>query len=69
MDGQFYGEELTPVRIYKQTTYKIDKILDKRVRRGIKEYLVRWRGYSKDFNSWIPASNVNDIIYDVTGSE
>ena len=44
--GQFYGEELTPVRISNQTNYKIDKILDKRVRRGIKEYLVRWEGYS-----------------------
>ena len=39
IEGQFYAEELTPLRISKQTTYKIDKILDKRVRRGIKEYL------------------------------
>jgi hypothetical protein len=31
MDGQFYGEELTPVRISEITEYKIDKILDKRV--------------------------------------
>jgi len=35
IDGQFYQEELTPVRITSRTTYKIDKILDKRVRRGI----------------------------------
>jgi hypothetical protein len=44
IDGQFYAEELTPVRISKRTTYKIDKILDRRVRRGIVEYLVKWRG-------------------------
>ena len=60
-EGQFYGEELTPLRISKETTYKIDKILYKRVRPSIKEYLVHWRGYSKDFDSWIPASSVKDI--------
>ena len=62
IEGQFYAEELAPVRITEQTAYKIDKILDKRVRRGIREYLVRWKGYSKDFNSWIPASSVKDTI-------
>ena len=61
IEGQFYQEELTPVRITKQTAYKIDKILDKRVRRGITEYLVRWRGYTKDFDSWIPASSEKNI--------
>jgi len=44
IEGQFYAEEMTPVRISKETTYKIDKILDKRVRRGIRQYLVRWKG-------------------------
>jgi hypothetical protein len=48
IDGQFYAEELTPVRISKSTTYKIDKILDRRVRRGSLEYLVKWKGYPQD---------------------
>jgi hypothetical protein len=43
IEDQFYGEELTPVRISKRTTYKIVKILDRRVRRGFLEYLVKWR--------------------------
>jgi hypothetical protein len=29
IDGQFYAEELTPVRISKRTAYKIDKILER----------------------------------------
>jgi len=53
IEGQFYQEELTPVRITKQTVYKIDKILDERVRRGSREYLVLWQGYSKEFDSCI----------------
>jgi hypothetical protein len=61
IEGQFYQEEHTPVRITKQTVYKIDKILDKRVRRGSREYLVRWQGYGKEFDFWIPASRVKNI--------
>jgi len=61
IEGQFYAEEITPVRITEETPYKIDKILDKRVKRGIREYLVRCKVYSKDFDSWIPASSVKNI--------
>jgi hypothetical protein len=61
IDGRFYQEELTPVRISKRTVYKIDKILNKRVRRGITEYLVGWKKYSKDFDSWVPESSVRHV--------
>jgi len=40
IEGQFYGEELTVVRVPKRTTYKTGKTLDKRYRNGILQYLV-----------------------------
>jgi hypothetical protein len=58
IDGQFYQEELTPVRVSDRTVYQIDKILRKRVKRGISSYLDRWRGYGRDFDSWVTASSV-----------
>ena len=61
IDGQFYQEELTPVRISARTVFKIDKILCRRTRNGIREVLVHWKGYPKSFDSWIPASSVKSI--------
>ena len=58
IEGQFYAEELSPMLVTKNTTYEIDKILRKRVRRGIPEYLVRWRGYGDSFDTWIKACSV-----------
>jgi len=60
IDGQFYEEELTPVRITKHAVSD-HKILATRTRRGIKQHLVRWKGYNKDFDSWMPASNIQKI--------
>ena len=61
IDGQFYEEELTPVHITKQTHFQIDKTVATRVRRGIKEHLVRWKVYSSDFDIWVPASDIKNI--------
>jgi hypothetical protein len=58
IEGQFYEEELSPVLVPKNRTYPILKILSKRVRNGSIIYLVRWAGYSKDFDSWISAKAV-----------
>ena len=49
------------MRISKRTKFQIDKILSTRVRRGIQEYLVRWKGYGPDFDSWINATSVKNI--------
>ena len=54
-------EELTPVGVTKRSVYKIDKILEKRYRKGILEYLFHWKGYRRDFDSWVPAASVKNI--------
>jgi len=61
IDGQFYSEELTPVRNTSRRTYKINKILEEKVRRGIREVLVSWQGYRQNFDSWIPAASLKII--------
>ena len=61
IDGRFIREELTPVRKTDQTAYKIYKILDKGLRRGIRKYLVRWRCYSMDIKSWVLATCVRNV--------
>ena len=60
IEGQFYDGELSPVHVRKRANYALDKKLRKRVRRGILEYLVRWRRYNSDFDSWIPASSIKN---------
>ena len=53
IEGQFYREELTNLRITKGTTYKIDKILHRRYRKCILHYLILWKRYLMDFDSWV----------------
>jgi hypothetical protein len=52
--GSFYEEELEKVDFNPERSYKIDSIIAKK---GNK-VLVRWYGYDKRFDSWIPAKEV-----------
>ena len=40
--------------------YIVEKLLEKRKRKGKIEYLVQWEGWSKDYNQWEPKSHILD---------
>lgn len=56
--GAFYESELTKINI---NVFDIERVLKRRIRNGQEQALVKWEGYHKKFNSWIPAENVEDI--------
>ena len=56
IQGSFYEPELLKA---KQDVFRIDKV----IRRDYKKKLalVKWKGYSDDFNSWIPIKDLTNI--------
>lgn len=62
VEGTFYEPELQSITADPEGVYKVDKILRSRKRRGVgKEYLVRWRHWPPKFDSWVKASDLQDI--------
>ena len=61
MEGQFYSYELVKVTVSPQTEFQIDKIVRTRDKGGIKQHLVKWRGYDETFSSWVDASDIKGI--------
>jgi hypothetical protein len=58
ISGVFYESELQKVYVDESTTYNIEKIIRRRTRNGRKEALVRWMGWPKKFDSWIPSKDI-----------
>ncbi|XP_069136808.1 uncharacterized protein [Argopecten irradians] len=59
--GTFYNIELQKVSKGRDDLFKVEKILKRRKRNGIKEVYVKWLGYLKKFNSWIKESDVQSL--------
>ena len=45
-------EEGKPIEIKGVEEWKIEKILNKRKIRGVEKYLVRWKGFTAEHNTW-----------------
>lgn len=46
--------------------YHVEKILDRRIRRGVVEYYIKWLNYGTEDSTWEPRENLNcdDLIED-----
>ena len=54
--GSFYEPESLKA---KQDVFRIDKVIRRDYKK--KQALVKWKGYSDDFNSWIPITDLMDL--------
>ena len=63
VEGHFYKEELQKIELPEgdETVYNIEKVIKRRTKRGRKEAYVKWEGWAKAFNTWIPEEEVKAI--------
>ena len=58
IQGSFYNEELQKTN---QEIYRVEKVIRKKKIDGVEHALVKWSGYSKKYNQWIPVSELEKI--------
>ena len=59
--GKFYENELEKVKIDSNHLFKIEKILRKEKKGRKSGFVVRWAGWGRSHDSWVPASYVTKI--------
>ncbi len=55
IEGGFYANELQKIR---GDVYKIERIIARRVRNGVREIRVKWKYFGHRWNEWIPETSV-----------
>lgn len=58
--GWFYANDLAIIRENNEEPklYDIENVIKSKKRNGVEYALVKWKGYSAKYNSWIPASSI-----------
>ena len=56
--GVFYENELQKIIEKDDRDYIVEKVLKTKGKGRNKQHLVKWMGWSKKFNSWIPADHL-----------
>ena len=57
LDRTFCEAELQKV-INEDDVYRVEKVLRKRKRKAVVEYIVKWKGYPDKFNSWVAEKEI-----------
>jgi hypothetical protein len=60
LEGSFYEQELTTVKY--PDVLLVEKVLKSKMVKGKKQLFVKWLGYDDKFNSWVPESDIMDIL-------
>ena len=50
------------IEVVSEKEYEVEKILDRRERRGKPKYLVRWKGYTAEENTWQGLENLKNAM-------
>ena len=49
-----------PIEVEGTPEYEVEEVIDSRLKRGKLEYLVKWSGYTDDYNTWEPKTNLDN---------
>ena len=59
IEGGFYKEEL---QLQRGDEYRIERVLNRRVRNGRREMLVKWKYFGDRWNEWIPERGIRRVF-------
>ena len=53
---------VSSIKVASEKEYEVEKILDRRERRGKLKYLVRWKSYTREEDTWKGLQNLKNVM-------